>query len=179
MSPLQDETVDAAKAGDGPAFREVYETLAPTVYGYLRTQGARDPEGLTSEVFIAFFCRLSELNGGVGGLRRFLFTVAHARLIDDRRARQRAAREEPYEPERDPRTCPSAESEALGAISGAEAIRMLRELPDAQREVVALRFVVGLSLEEASSSIGRSIGSVKQLQRRGLLTLRRLAERPA
>jgi RNA polymerase sigma-70 factor (ECF subfamily) len=42
--------------------------------------------------------------------------------------------------------------------------------------VVALRTVAGLSLEETADVLGRSVGAIKQLQRRGLLGLRALAE---
>ena len=45
-----------------------------------------------------------------------------------------------------------------------------------QRTVVALRVVGQLTLEETAEVIGKSVGAVKQLQRRGLLALRERVE---
>jgi RNA polymerase sigma-70 factor (ECF subfamily) len=82
-----------------------------------------------------------------------------------------------YDVALDPRVTNSAEDEALGSMATAGIVRLLRALPDDQREVLALRFVADLSVDTVASIIGRSSGAVKQLQRRGLLALRRsLAE---
>ncbi|PWG74244.1 RNA polymerase subunit sigma-70, partial [Enterococcus hirae] len=48
----------------------------------------------------------------------------------------------------------------------------LRTLPDSQREVVLLRYVLSLSLAETAAAVEKSEGAVKQLQVRGLETLR-------
>ena len=50
----------------------------------------------------------------------------------------------------------------------------LDQLPDSQREVVLLRYVLSLSLAETAAAIERSEGAVKQLQMRGLTALRGL-----
>jgi RNA polymerase sigma-70 factor (ECF subfamily) len=52
-------------------------------------------------------------------------------------------------------------------------IRAIRELPRSQGEVIALRFVHGLSLEETAAALGTSIDSVKGKQARALETLRK------
>ena len=49
------------------------------------------------------------------GLRTFVFSVAHARLVDDVRRRARRPAELPYEPELDDRHEPSAEHAAVNA----------------------------------------------------------------
>jgi RNA polymerase sigma-70 factor (ECF subfamily) len=51
-------------------------------------------------------------------------------------------------------------------------IELLAGLNEDQRTVVALRVVGQLSLEETADVTGKSVGAVKQLQRRGLLALR-------
>jgi RNA polymerase sigma-70 factor (ECF subfamily) len=176
VTRLDDSTVAAAQAGEQAAFRAIYETLAPAVAGYLRSHGATDPEGLTSEVLLTVFRRLARLEGGASGLRTFAFSVAHARLVDELRARNRQPPHTAYDPEQDPRVSESAETEALERADTADgALALLAALGDAQREVITLRVVAGLSLEETAAAIGRSVGSVKQLQRRALLSLKALA----
>jgi RNA polymerase sigma-70 factor (ECF subfamily) len=176
VTRLDDSTVAAAQAGEQSAFREVYETLAPAVTGYLRSHGATDPEGLTSEVFLALFRTLPRLRGGASGLRTFTFSVAHARLVDEHRARSRMPVHTAYDPAQDPRVSRSAETEALDRWDAPDGVlALVAALGEAQREVVTLRVVAGLSLEETAAVIGRSVGSVKQLQRRALLSLKALA----
>ncbi len=53
-------------------------------------------------------------------------------------------------------------------------VRALRLLPESQREVILLRYVLALSLAETASATGRSDGAVKQAQLRGLASLRGL-----
>src|SRR5258708_35092678 len=87
-SPL-DAVLESAAAGEPWALRQLYDELAPAVVGYLRVRGAQEPEDLTSEVFLAVFTRLTTVSGGASGLRTLLFSVAHARLVDDLRRRGR------------------------------------------------------------------------------------------
>ena len=50
--------------------------------------------------------------------------------------------------------------------------RALTQMPDGQREVITLRYVLALSLAETAAAVGRTEGAVKQLQLRGLSTLK-------
>ena len=52
------------------------------------------------------------------------------------------------------------------------AAQMLDGLTGAQREVLLLRVVADLSLEESAAIMGKTVNTVKQLQRRALLALR-------
>lgn len=176
MIVLSDEVAFAAAQGDPAAMRTVYDTLAPAVLGYFRTSGSSDPEGLSQEVFLTVFARLGGLTGGAAGLRSLTFTVAHARLVDELRARSRRPLMEPLEASDEHRTTESAESSAIRNQSALEALRLLTRLGDAQRDVLALRLVACLSLQETAAVTGRSVGAVKQLQRRALIALRSVAQ---
>lgn len=169
---------EAARLGEPWALRVVWETLAPQVAGYLRGRGALEPDDLTSEVFLALFPRLSGVTGGVAGLRTLTFAIAHARLVDDLRRQSRRQPTVELEPHHDTRTAPSAEQEALAALGVDGVRRTLSSLPDDQRDVLLMRLVGDLSVEQVAAAMGRSQGSVKQLQRRGLLALKaQLADR--
>ena len=52
-------------------------------------------------------------------------------------------------------------------------VAALAALPRRQREVIALRYLVGLSEEEIAASLGVSSGSVKRHAHRGMASLRR------
>lgn len=167
-----DEVLPAAALGQPWALRLVYEELAPRVAGYLRARGAQFPDELTSEVFLTVFKALPTLTGEAAGLRTFTFSVAHARLVDDLRRQSRSPATVPYDAQDDSRVAPSAEDTAMGQESQARVRELLALLPDDQRTVLALRVIADLTVDEVASSIGRSAGAVKQLQRRALVTLR-------
>jgi RNA polymerase sigma-70 factor (ECF subfamily) len=174
---LTESTVADAKAGNHDAVSTVYRTLAPKVLGYLKARGAEDPEGLTNEVFLAVIPRLAKLDGGAAGLRTLVFSVAHARYVDETRRRSRRPAQTPYEQEYDERTAPSAETTAMELSGSAQMIGLLDELGADQRSVISLRILGDLSLEQTAEVLGKSTGAVKQLQRRGLENLRNLIER--
>jgi RNA polymerase sigma-70 factor (ECF subfamily) len=174
--PLLEELLPPAQAGEAWALRALYEQLAPRVHSYLRVRGASEPEDLTSEVFLTVFPKLAALQGGAAGLRTFTFSVAHARLVDDHRKRGRREPTLPYDPESDPRTASSSEDEALVLVASARVRELLATLPDNQRDVLAMRILGDLTVDQVAAALGRSSGAVKQLQRRGLLRLRATLE---
>src|SRR5690606_24598119 len=50
-------------------------------------------------------------------------------------------------------------------------MRSLEKIDENQREVVILRFIVGLSLQETADTVQKSVANVKTLQHRGILAL--------
>ncbi len=174
MAGLDDTAVEAGGPRAALDPEAVYRRLAPQVLGYLRARGVEDPEGLTDEVFLAVIPRLVAVSGGESGLRTLVFSVAHARVVDEHRRRKRRPVQTPYEPDLDPRLEESAESAALGRVVGTRVDQLLAELGEDQRAVIMLRVIADLSLEQTAEVVGRSVGAVKQLQRRGLLRLREL-----
>lgn len=179
MTGLGDTVVADAGRGDPDAIEDVYRALAPRVLGYLQGQGVEDPESLTDEVFITVIPRLPEVRGGAAGLRTLVFSVAHARAVDDHRRRSRRPVQASYEPEHDQRIVDSAETVAMGTVTTEAVEQLLEELGEEQRAVIMLRVLADLSLEETAGVLGKSVGSVKQLQRRGLLRLRQILEADA
>jgi len=177
VAVLTDDVVSRAVSGDSDALAAVYAELAPKVLGYLRARGADDPEGLTNEVFLHVLRRLGGLVGGADGLRTFVFSIAHARYVDEYRRRTRRPPESPYVAELDERLAPSAETAALTGEGLGHLSEALAQLNDEQRSVITLRVLGDLSLEQTADVLGKSVGAVKQLQRRGLLTLRALVDR--
>ena len=172
-----DDVLAAAQTGAGWAAERIWASLAPAVAGYFRSQGAAEPDDLTSEVFLGVFRSLELFSGGEEQFRSWVFTIAHRRLVDARRAAVR--RPQPaygMEPD-DSRPGPSAEHEALQRLS-AERVRDLcdRLVPD-QRDVLLLRLMGGLTVQDVAAALGKTEGAVKALQRRALIALRKIVDR--
>jgi RNA polymerase sigma factor (sigma-70 family) len=160
------------RARDPELFSIVYRSYASQVLGYLTARGVEDPEAVMQEVFLAVLPRLQTITGGVAGLRTLVFSVAHARMVDDHRRQQRTPIKLPFEPDLDGREEASAEDEVLQRISPREVADIVNELPEDQREVLSLRLVAGLTVDQVAAVIGKSAGAIKQLQRRALIRLR-------
>ena len=143
---------------------DVYRSLAPAVLGYLRAQRAADAEDLLGEVFLQVVKDLHRFRGDDAALRRWVFTVAHHRVVDEgRRARRRPALSEGPVPD-----LPTAEADTAfdPALVGA-----LAQLTAEQRDVVVLRFVADLPIDAVATLTRRSPGAVKALQHRALAVL--------
>ena len=145
---------------------DVYKLLAPAVLGYLRAQRVPEPEDVTGEVFLQVARDLHRFKGDDAGLRSWVFTIAHHRMVDSHRHRARrpamADAEVPEQP------APSPE-ESLDP----DLIAALDALTAAQREVVVLRFVADLPVEAVAKLTGRTSGAVKAMQHRALEQLSR------
>jgi RNA polymerase sigma factor (sigma-70 family) len=174
--PRDSDLVVAARAGHAWALTEIWQRHSPRVLGYLRGRGVHDAEDMTSDVFVSVFERLGAFHGDDADLRAFVFTVAHHRLVDDVRRRTRRGSAVAYEAAADARTHPSAESEALDRLSDRRVRDLLDALSPDQREVLLLRVVADLSLEQTADVVGKRLGAVKALQHRALAALRRLME---
>lgn len=174
LSAGQIETIlAAASTGAAWAFDALYRDFAPSVSGYLRVQGAWDPEDLCSEVFLAVFKGLDAFRGGDREFRAWLFSIAHHRVVDERRRRSRRV----VEVVRDevapgPVAASETEARAIASVEAERIERLCRRLSADQRHVILLRLVADLSLEETAQALGKTTGAVKALQHRGLQTLK-------
>jgi RNA polymerase sigma factor (sigma-70 family) len=142
------------------------------VAGYLRVQRAIEPEDLTSEVFLGVFSGLATFDGAEPQFRSWVFTIAHRRLLDERR---RAARR-PHQTtlDADPeRAGGDVEREALDSLSERWVGDVCGHLSADQRTVLLLRVVADLTVEDVARVTGKTPGAVKALQRRALGALRR------
>ena len=173
-----DQVLTAAGVGAGWAAELLWRSLAPAVTGYLRVQGAAEPDDLTSEVFIGVFHSLASFSGTEEQFRSWVFTIAHRRLVDERR---RLARRPPPSSLRTDHANmaagASAEHEALGRLTSEQVRGLCERLVPDQRDVLLLRLVGGLTVDEVASALGKSEGAVKALQRRALLALRKILEK--
>ena len=174
-----DSVLVAAQAGAGWAFEALYRTTAPGVAGYLRVQGAADPDDLTGDVFLNVFKRIATFAGGEQQFRSWVFSIAHNRLVDERR---RSARR-PLRTDDDPALLAATpqggdvEDDAMRRMGTEHVRRLCDALAPDQRDVLLLRMVAGMSIEDVAAALGKTQGAVKALQHRAVGALRRHIER--
>jgi RNA polymerase sigma-70 factor, ECF subfamily len=170
-----DEVVSAACAGDETAFVVLFREVQPRLLRYLRTLTGADAEDIAAETWVQVVRGLARFSGDAQGFRGWVFTIAHARLVDAWRSSGRR-------PETVTDTLPDAASDvdvprdAEEIISTAAALDLLRQLPEAQAQVLLLRVVAGLDVASTASVLGRTPNNVRVLAHRALRALAAVVE---
>lgn len=159
---------------DPSVFGEIYEQHFERVYAYVarRMRNREEAQDVTSEVFHKALANLRRFEWRGAPFAAWLFRIA-AHAIADRS--HRAAREQeisrPSASEYE--DCGGTEPFELEKIEeSARLFRLVSQLPADQRRVIVMRFAEDKSIREVSVELGRSEGAVKQLQFRGLQSLR-------
>jgi len=156
--------VGRRRGPDPRSVETVYDRFAPAVLGFFRAHRAADAEGLTGDVFVSVARRLDDFEGDDDALRRWVFTIARNRWVDEVRAAARRPTR-PLDEAPEPAAPPSEEPFDPALVDA------LAALTADQREVVVLRHVADLSVADVARATGRSEGSVKMLCARGLEAL--------
>ena len=129
---------------------------------------------------------LGRFDGDLGAFRRWLFTIARRRSIDDLRQRTLEGRAivAGLDDGSEDQSVERVTADAIGdpadvhAVSAAldRAVALVRTLPADQAEVVLLRIIADLDVAEVAQVTGKREGNVRVIMHRGL---QRLAEQMA
>jgi RNA polymerase sigma-70 factor (ECF subfamily) len=163
--------VQRGQAGDREALSRLYRLHAERIEAYLAgSVGNRhDAEDLTSQTFSRMLERIDRYEDRALPFSAWLFRIARNAAVDHfrstRRERLEAGCPEPRE------VAPSAEDAALKRLEDRRVAELAWHLSEDQRQVVALRFLLGRSNAEAALALGKTEGAVKSLQHRALASL--------
>ena len=171
--------VDRARRGDAEALGGLYDAYVARLYRYCLTRvgDETDAEDLAEEIFVKVLGAIDrfEWRPTPDGQRipfgAWLFRIARNEVASfQRRAAARPAPAELSERIHDLRRGPHELTESKLQIQ--EVFKAVRELPEAQREVILLRFASGLSVAETAAALGKNVPNVKVLQHKGVRRLR-------
>ena len=160
--------VEAAQK-DPARFVDLYEHNFERVYAFVarRIQHRADAEDVTAEVFHQALANIAKFEWRGVPFTAWLYRIA-ANAIADRWRRD--SREQGS-----PASDPADRSEAVDVEKSERAARLFNlvdGLPEDQRRVIEMRFAEEKSIREIAQTLGRTPGAVKQLQFRGIQTLR-------
>jgi RNA polymerase sigma-70 factor (ECF subfamily) len=169
--------VRAVAAGDAAAMAALYDRHAGWLHARL-TRRCADPE-VVREVLQDTFVTVWRSAAGHRGQEAggWLWTIAARRLVDARRAQERAARVagaplEPGDGSYEPAAAPSAEDRVLAGLEYGDVGTALDRISPELREVLRATVVDGLSTREAARLLGIPEGTVKSRARRARAELR-------
>jgi RNA polymerase sigma-70 factor (ECF subfamily) len=167
--------VDAAKAGDERALTELYQTYFPRVYRYIlaRTGSPHDAEDLAEEVFMRVLEAIQRFQHREAPFSAWLFRIAHNAVISQRRKESARGKSGPLLEGIAVDTAGPDELVEQRLILN-EVMEAARKLPEAQRQVITLRFTAGLSVAETAQAMGKGEGNVKVIQHKAIAKLREM-----
>lgn len=170
--------VEAAKRGSQDALTALYEHYFPRVYRYIATRlgSAEDAEDVTEEVFLRIVNNIQSFSWRGLPFSAWVFRIARNELVSHvRREKNRSARAQLTE------SIPDPAPDHVIAIETRFDIGIVRtatgRLPEAQRQVIALRFGAGLSVAETAKALNKSENNVKVLQHKAIARLQQLVRR--
>jgi RNA polymerase sigma-70 factor (ECF subfamily) len=177
VDPHRPDIILRAQRGDVDAIGTLYDQHQDAIFRYLwaRLGERQTAEDLTGDVFMRMLSALPNYRP-TAPFRAWLYRIARNLLVDHFRKHAQAPvplhhAEVRVAPEADPVTI------AEQTLTIERLHRALLKLDEVQREVVTLRFLSGLSLQETAAALEKTEPAIKALQHRGLAALRQaLAE---
>ncbi len=171
--------VDAARTGDEKALSELYELYFPRVYRYIlaRTGNQYDAEDLAEEVFMRVLEAIDRFQWREAPFSAWLFRIAHNALISQRRKDSARGRSAPLSDDLAGNSAGPDELVANRMVLN-EVMEAAQRLPEAQRQVNALRFAAGVSVAETARAMGKGEGNVKVIQHKAIAKLREWMGQP-
>lgn len=166
--------IEAAQKDPG-RFAELYELNFHRVYAYVlrRVHNRVDAQDLTAHVFQQALANLGKFSWRGAPFATWLYRIASNAIADQARKKSREIIDNNPTATTNPGTTDLEQTEIQARV-----FKAVAKLPEDQRRVIMLRFADEKSVREIANELGRSEGAVKQLQFRGLETLRsQLAEK--
>ena len=161
--------------GDTDAFAELYDVLAPRVYGLVR-RVLRNPaqsEEVTQEVMVELWRTASRYDASRGSVASWALTMAHRRAVDRVRAEQAASDRDQAVAAGSVGTAYDEVTETVTTTLEAQQVRRcLSTLTELQRESVTLAYYGGYSYREVAELLDAKLPTIKARMRDGLIRLR-------
>ena len=169
--------VDRAQLGDRAALEELYLIHFDRIYSYLHVSvgNKHDAEDLTTQTFLRMLEAIGKFRWQSAPFSAWLFRIAHNLAMDHFRAAKRWQPEEDV-PEPEPDESTSAEAGAFESIGRKSMLELIEDLSPEQQQVLTLKFVFNFANAEAGTILGKTVGAIKSLQHRALVSLQKQLE---
>jgi RNA polymerase sigma-70 factor (ECF subfamily) len=166
----QRRAVEAAQAGDLEALGSLYDTHINQVYRYAlaRLGNVHDAEDVAEEIFLKMYNGLPGYEWRKVPFAAWLMRIARNEVVSFARRNNRRAHDTELPDDLVDRgnNDPAETTERIMALEDLR--KAVALLPEAQREVIILRFASGLSVADTAKALGKNENNVKVLQHKGM-----------
>ncbi len=166
--------IEAAQAGDLEAIASLYDSHINQVYRYAlaRLGNVQDAEDVAEEIILKMLNGLPAYQWRKVPFAAWLMRIAHNEVVSfTRRNGRRANDAELPEDLLDGRGNNDPAENAERQLALEDLRKAVELLPEAQREVIILRFAAGLSIADTARALGKQENNVKVLQHKGMQRL--------
>ena len=195
--PYEAELIGRAKARSPEAWTEIYETHYRAIFRYVKARVFEEAtsEDLASAVFVGALKGIDSYRHRGRPLLAWLYRIARNVVASHQRQMlgspaerlkqgldlprrviwhlmRRSQPGEAQDGAYDPASVATSEGDPSMMVDRLDLRDALEKLPANQREVVILRFLVGLSAQQVAEVVGKGPAAVYSLQARAMLTLR-------
>lgn len=166
-----------ARGGDQGAFDEIYKKYLTPIYRYIyfRVRDKDHADDLTQEVFIRGFDKIERIDVENNNPLTYFFTIARNLLTDSYRLKriETIAEEEAekYLVHND-----NPEKKYIETEDTAQLMKALKQISDLEAEVIILKFLKNFNNSEIAKLLDKTESAVRQLQSRGLKSLKKVYE---
>lgn len=164
----EERLVGLAKAGDASVWDAWFQKYYPNLfrYAYIRLRRRAEAEEVASQVFIEAYRGIGKYTYTGKPVLAWLYRIAHNVVYDRLKAEERRSALADVPSPHD--TIAGPES----LIANIDLLNALDTLSDEQRDIVILRFFLGMSAQEVSAVVGKTPAAVFSMQARAIVALR-------
>lgn len=180
LSKIQEKLLLFKIANKNPdAYAQVYDAYVKEIYRYIYFKVAtqQDAEDLTSEVFLKVWNYIVNSDEPVTNIRSLLYRVARNTVIDF--YRRKAHADIQYDEELLLQIPDERQQHLLRQVETImdmhQLEQLLRRIKDEYREVLLLKYVEQLSIQEIAKALDKNPGAVRVLLHRALKVLKHVA----
>lgn len=160
-----DQLVDEAIHGSDLAFTSLWRHFQPRMVRYL-AMFTNEPEDLCSEVWIKIAASIGSFQGDTRAFKGWIYTIARNAATDLARTKKRQGTSVELN-----ETDWTSENSTM-----VEVMDLIKRLPKDYAEVILLRVVADLEVNDVAEIVGKEPGNVRVLTHRGLKQLSEMLE---
>jgi RNA polymerase sigma factor (sigma-70 family) len=170
------QLVELVAQKDAGALEALYDRYGRAAYSLARRILTEETlaQDVVQEVFLSLWRDAGRFDAGRGTVATYLLSMTHHRAVDvvrrEENLRRRRTTDEGLELEPDPGA--RVEDEVTAGERRAQVRAALKELPDSQREALALAYFGGYTQREVAALLGVPLGTVKTRMAAGMRKLK-------
>ncbi len=159
-----------AKERDQIAFGTLYDLFAAKIYRFIsyKLPTREQAEDILQETFLKAWQALPKLTTEKIYFNAWLYTIARNLINDHYRILKRRPTPETIENHYDLASNDDPQTQAADTISRQQLHKALHDLPSLYRQVLELRFLQELSVEETAKILKKTVISVRVMQHRAI-----------
>lgn len=179
----ENKVIDAAIGGDSSAFGQLYDHYHGKIYRFVAVKVAtrEEAEDITHQIFLNALQNLGGYKNIGLPFSSWLYRIARNQVIDYYRTRKMNIPLDTITQEEEAGTSSKVghkeiEGETQMKLDMEAVMTAVRSLKQQYQDVILLRFVEDLSIQESAAILQKTEGAVKVMQYRAMSELRKLLE---